>query len=695
MEFASELQNKYNLNDIVILHKQNDTMTFQAQDILNGRHNCIKRIISLDKERHANLIKRFNEIQKLEIKNLQKINNIILKDNLQKQYDSIYQLFVATKLADCSLQFKIQQKQAHSQNSMLGYLKDCLMVLQNLQAKGMHHLNINPRNILFEQHVIVLADPYLKTQYRTNQNSLNTSIYQSYYLSPEQIQEKDYYSEQKSDIFQLGLCFLQFALHLNQEEIAFCNQSQQKVDELLQRLYNLGYQYLHQVLSQMLQVIPQFRYDLTQIIQLIGQMPIDQDLLYQENIGLYQYFFQKTIDDMDNSSTMFGNQNQGEQQLSMLETKVMNTFQKGFYEQALEIIDNISPEKLNQSLRLRNYQMILVEKIAYHDRMNKIMKELKSKDDELRKKYLFSKDLQLKADYLNYQREAIWPLQFNERCKIVKENQKLSKDIFGENSCLYAQSIYQEAKIYCSHSDYKKAIEFHQKAEKVFQKAGNSFETQMHRAFNFKYWGNNHIYTKEYEKARQYYQSESNIWKSIGGEQHGEFGSTLQNLSICEYYSKNYEKGIVQLEQAIKIFTTSLGVKNQYYSSALSWMVVFCKMLKRYEEGANYSIKASLLFLDTLGDKHKHYKNNMTNLADNFKNYQKNLTGCIESQLLDKAESCIDRNQAKKYYKIANDCVESAITLNYVKRDEIQWFIDQIKYKQEQFDKNDKNVKDF
>ncbi|KRX06297.1 Protein kinase-like domain [Pseudocohnilembus persalinus] len=359
-------------------------------------------------------------------------------------------------------------------------------------------------------------------------------------------------------------------------------------------------------------------------------------------------------------------------QIEQTEKDVEELFRNSLYERALKVVDALE-DKVWKSLKLVFYKEILLEKIAYHDRMNQLMREIDNRKDEFAPEYLDSPDLNKKKMYFNAVREAIWHIGTIKRRILIDEMIEQCTQIFGRESDMVALCYYQRAKIEMSAQIYPDALKFFDQCFEIYDKIEKNYQNQQDLAFALKYCGNVYIYTKKYDKAFEHFQKEGEIWKSIAGDKHGEYGGALQNQSICKYYLQNYEEGYQQLKKAITIFLNSFGDKNQYYSAALSWMVVFCKQLKKYEEGGNYSLQASLLFLDTVGSSHSHYRNNISNLCENYHVFQKNLIGKIQSELLENYEKCFKLEkyeQAEKYLTIAYDCIKNCISYEYIKAEE-------------------------
>ncbi|NHE58971.1 tetratricopeptide repeat protein [Cyclobacterium plantarum] len=123
-----------------------------------------------------------------------------------------------------------------------------------------------------------------------------------------------------------------------------------------------------------------------------------------------------------------------------------------------------------------------------------------------------------------------------------------------------------------------------------------------------------------YEEAEQYYTELTVLWKSVVGENHPEYPTSLNNLAaLYESMGRNAEAELLYLK-TIEIDKAQLGEDHPDYATSLNNLAGLYQNMRRYAEAEGLYLKTIEIDKAQLGEDHPDYATSLNNLAGLYEN---------------------------------------------------------------------------
>ena len=198
---------------------------------------------------------------------------------------------------------------------------------------------------------------------------------------------------------------------------------------------------------------------------------------------------------------------------------------------------------------------------------------------------------------------------------------------FFVSTCLFAQSfdeLNEKFIVYYNSGDYKKAIEYGEKAlhqaEIKFGKNDTAYIKILNKL------GESYTENSQYDKAEILLQESLKITKELFGENHPDYAVSLNNLGYLYTVIGDYEKAEPLYLEAMKIDKEVLGEKHPDYVIDLNNLATLYDMTGDYEKSESLYLEALKIRKEILGEKHPDFAISLCNLGilyDNLGQYKK------------------------------------------------------------------------
>ena len=123
-----------------------------------------------------------------------------------------------------------------------------------------------------------------------------------------------------------------------------------------------------------------------------------------------------------------------------------------------------------------------------------------------------------------------------------------------------------------------------------------------------------------HKKALGYGEKASIVFKSLYGENHPNYATSLNNLSGLYFKLGDTNNAIEVTTKAMNIYKQVLGENHPYYATALGNLAKYYAGLRDYSKAVEIGIKAMNIQKQTLGENHPDYACSLNNLAQYYSN---------------------------------------------------------------------------
>ena len=210
----------------------------------------------------------------------------------------------------------------------------------------------------------------------------------------------------------------------------------------------------------------------------------------------------------------------------------------------------------------------------------------------------------------NYQEAISW----FEQCKEAYErHQKQDNDDYLD--CLnYLGYSYNGFSVSCYNiGDYSKAVEYGIQASEILRSVLGEQHPDYATSLNnlAGYYANLGDYAKAVEVGTQAME----IRRSVLGERHPDYASSLNNLAT--YYSRlgDYAKAVEVGKQAMEIHRSVLGERHPDYAMSQNNLAFYYSSLGDYAKAVEVGTQAMEIYRSVLGERHPDYAMSLSNLA--------------------------------------------------------------------------------
>ena len=213
----------------------------------------------------------------------------------------------------------------------------------------------------------------------------------------------------------------------------------------------------------------------------------------------------------------------------------------------------------------------------------------------------------------NYQEAISW----FEQCKEAYErHQKQDNDDYLD--CLnYLGYSYNGFSVSCYNiGDYSKAVEYGIQASEILRSVLGEQHPDYATSLNnlAGYYANLGDYAKAVEVGTQAME----IRRSVLGERHPDYASSLNNLAT--YYSRlgDYAKAVEVGKQAMEIHRSVLGERHPDYAMSQNNLAFYYSSLGDYAKAVEVGTQAMEIRRSVLGEQHPDYAMSLSNLANYY-----------------------------------------------------------------------------
>ena len=123
-----------------------------------------------------------------------------------------------------------------------------------------------------------------------------------------------------------------------------------------------------------------------------------------------------------------------------------------------------------------------------------------------------------------------------------------------------------------------------------------------------------------HKKALGYGEKASIVFKSLYGENHPNYATSLNNLSGLYFKLGDTNNAIEVTTKAMNIYKQVLGENHPYYATALGNLAKYYAGLRDYSKAVEIGTQAMNIRKQTLGENHPDYANSLSNLAQYYSN---------------------------------------------------------------------------